>query len=119
MNRSSFRILISLLAALALAVFVAACGGDEDSTSTGAATTAPAESGDIPADEKAANKIKPVDGASDVSMTVGSKNFTEQYVLGEIYSQALKAAGYKVKTDLKLGSEVIAHKALQQGEIDA
>jgi glycine betaine/choline ABC-type transport system substrate-binding protein len=114
-----FRILISLLAVLALGVFAAACGDDEDSTSTGAETTAPAESGDIPADEKTANKIAPVDGASSVSLTVGSKNFTEQYVLGEIYAQALKAAGYQIKTDLKLGSEVIAHKALLQGEVDA
>jgi len=119
-NRSSFRILISMLAALALGMFVAACGGDDDgATSTGSPTTAPADSDDISADEKAANKITPVSGASDVSLTVGSKNFTEQYVLGEIYAQALEAAGYKVKTDLKLGSEVIAYKALRQGEIDA
>ena len=119
MNRSPFRILISLLAVLALALFAAACGDDEESTSTGAATAEPAESGDIPADEKSANKIAAIDGASSVSLTVGSKNFTEQYVLGEIYAQALKAAGYQVKTDLKLGSEVIAYKALRQGEVDA
>jgi glycine betaine/choline ABC-type transport system substrate-binding protein len=118
-NRS-FRILISLLAVLALGVFAAACGDDDaGSSSTGSATTASADSGEISADEKAANKIKPVPGASNVSLTVGSKNFPEQYVLGEIYSQALSAAGYKVKTDLSIGSEVIAYKALRQGEIDA
>ena len=50
---------------------------------------------------------------------MGAKNFTEQYVLGEIYAQALEAAGYQVKTDLKLGSEVIAYRALRQGEVDA
>ena len=38
-------------------------------------------------------------------MTVGSKNFTEQFILGEIYAQALEAAGYDVKTDLNLGAE--------------
>jgi glycine betaine/choline ABC-type transport system substrate-binding protein len=122
-NRSSFRILLCLLAAFALAFSFAACGDDEDDTATSgsAATTAeePADSGDISADEKAANKIEPIDGASSTALTVGSKNFTEQYVLGEIYAQALKAAGYKVKTDLKLGSEVIAYKALRQGEVDA
>ena len=31
------------------------------------------------------------------TLTIGSKNFTEQQVLGEIYAQALAAAGYKVK----------------------
>ena len=122
MTRSSFRILLGLLAALALAVSFTACGDDEDeggSPGAAATTTAPAESGEIPDDEKMANKIAPIDGASAVSLTVGSKNFTEQYVLGEIYAQALTAAGYKVKTDLKLGSEVIAYKALRQGEVDA
>jgi glycine betaine/choline ABC-type transport system substrate-binding protein len=120
-TRSPLRILLGLLAVLAMAVLVSACGDDDKSASSGdgTATTQPAGNGDISADEKAANKIAPVDGASSVRLTVGSKNFTEQYVLGEIYSQALRAAGYKVKTDLKLGSEVIAYKALRQGEVDA
>ena len=52
------------------------------------------------------------------SITVGSKNFTEQFILGEIYAQALQAAGYTVKKDLNLGSEQIALKALKSGDID-
>ena len=52
-----------------------------------------------------------------ISLTVGSKNFTEQYILGEIYAQGLEAAGYDVSTDLNLGSEQVALKALQNGEI--
>jgi glycine betaine/choline ABC-type transport system substrate-binding protein len=82
-------------------------------------TTTAAGSGDISAEEKAANKIQPVQGASGVSLKVGSKNFTEQFILGEIYAQALQAAGYKVKKDLNLGSEIIAYKALRQGDVDA
>ena len=50
---------------------------------------------------------------------MGSKNFTEQKLLGEIYAQALKAAGYKVDTQLNLGDEKTALKALEEGEIDA
>jgi len=119
-TRSSIRILLALLAVLVLGTSVAACG-DEDSseTSTPGAQTAPADTGDIPADEKAANKIEPVQGASGVSLSVGSKNFTEQYILGEIYTQALQAAGYDVKKDLDLGPELVAYKALRQGEVDA
>ena len=122
MNRSPFRILLGLLAVLALSTFVAACGDDEgDTGSSGdaATTTAPADSGDISADEKAANKIAAVAGASSTSLTVGSKNFPEQFILGEIYAQALDAAGYSVKKDLNIGSEVVAYKALRQGELDA
>jgi glycine betaine/choline ABC-type transport system substrate-binding protein len=117
---SRTRILLGLLAVLSLAIFVAACGDENksDSTATPAATQTTG-SGDISADEKAANAIKPIDGASQVSLSVGSKNFTEQYVLAEIYSQALRAAGYKVKTDLNLGSEIVAYKALRDGNVDA
>ncbi len=121
MNRNPLRILIGLLAVLALGFGVAACG-DDSNDSRSASTTGQSTSGDSgtpSAEEKAANKIAPIQGASGISLRVGSKNFTEQYVLGEIYAQALQAAGYKVKTDLNLGSEVIAYKALRQGDIDA
>ena len=50
---------------------------------------------------------------------MGSKNFTEQKVLGEIYAQALAAAGYTVKKDLNLGDEKTQEKALENGDIDA
>ena len=53
------------------------------------------------------------------TITVGSKNFAEQFILGEIYAQALEAAGFTVKKELNLGSEQIAFKALKCGEIDA
>src|SRR5437667_2979343 len=49
---------------------------------------------------------------------VGSKNFTEQFVLGEIYAQALEAAGIKTEKKLNLGGTLIAHKALEEKQID-
>jgi osmoprotectant transport system substrate-binding protein len=53
-----------------------------------------------------------------VTFKVGSKNFTEEFILGEINAQALEAAGYKVKRDLNLGDAQIAFKALKAGDID-
>jgi osmoprotectant transport system substrate-binding protein len=52
------------------------------------------------------------------TITVGSKNFTEQYILGNMYAQALDANGFNGVTKLDLGSEQIADKALQNGQID-
>jgi len=49
---------------------------------------------------------------------VGSKNFTEQFVLAELYAQALEAAGVKVEKKLNLGGTLIAHKALEERQID-
>jgi osmoprotectant transport system substrate-binding protein len=58
------------------------------------------------------------DGGGGPEITVGSKNFTEQYILGELYAQALAANGFSVEKKLDLGSEQIADKALQNGQID-
>jgi glycine betaine/choline ABC-type transport system substrate-binding protein/ABC-type proline/glycine betaine transport system permease subunit len=106
------------LLALVLAFGLAACGGDDKSNnnSSGAsatATTSGTSSGD-------ANVItKNAENATKPTITIGSKNFTEQFILGEIYAQSLQAAGYKVKKQLNLGSEQIALKALKSGRVDA
>jgi osmoprotectant transport system substrate-binding protein len=49
---------------------------------------------------------------------IGTKNFTEQYILGELYSQALKAKGFKVENKGKIGSTEITHRALAAGALD-
>lgn len=49
---------------------------------------------------------------------IGSKNFTEQFVVAEIYAQALEKAGIEVERRLNLGATQIAHAALTSGEID-
>src|SRR5689334_25318126 len=49
---------------------------------------------------------------------VGSKNFTEQFVLAELYAQAFEAAGIKVERKINLGGTLIVHKALEEKQID-
>lgn len=52
-------------------------------------------------------------------ITVGSKNFTEQVVLGEIVAQHLeRRLGRRVDRKLNLGGTMLAHQALLGGEID-
>lgn len=61
-------------------------------------------------------------GASAVSaqtaLTVGSKNFTEQFIVAELYAAALEAAGFKVARKINLGATLVAHEALRTGAID-
>jgi osmoprotectant transport system substrate-binding protein len=52
------------------------------------------------------------------SIRVGSKNFTESFVIAEIYAQALEAAGFTVARRFNLGSTQIAMAAMQRGDID-
>ncbi len=50
---------------------------------------------------------------------VGSKNFTEQIVLGELIAQVIERQGLKVERRFNLGGTSIAHEALLSGGIDA
>ncbi len=102
--------LVALLLLLTLALV--ACGDDnDDSSSTGAAATETTG--------EAASAIESNPDNKKVTITVGSKNFTEAKLLGEIYAQGLAAAGYTVKKELNLGDEQIALKALEGGDISA
>src|SRR6478672_12634127 len=104
-GNSRLRAAYALIAALMIALGIAACGGGDDNNDTGTSGS------------NSANLIKSNPANNGIQLTVGSKNFTEEYILGNIYAQALKAAGYDVSTNLNLGSEVIAYKALQEGQI--
>jgi osmoprotectant transport system permease protein len=52
------------------------------------------------------------------AVVVGSKNFTEQVVLGELMSQAIEAEGVAVVRKLNLGGTFICDRALRSGDID-
>jgi osmoprotectant transport system substrate-binding protein len=91
------------LASLVLVFGIAACG-DDDSDGSGDGTQT-SGSGEQP------GKGKP-------PVTIGSKDFTEQFLLGELYTQALKAKGYSVTLKRNIGSTEITDKALTSGQID-
>ncbi|HWH19998.1 MAG TPA: glycine betaine ABC transporter substrate-binding protein [Solirubrobacterales bacterium] len=120
--------LVMLIAALSLAVAISACGGGSSSSSSESteAEEAPAtEEGETseeePAEEaESSGKAEAITSNPEnekVSLTIGSKNFPEQEILGEIYTQALAAAGYNAKSDLSLGSETVALKTLKAGKV--
>jgi osmoprotectant transport system substrate-binding protein len=97
--------LCTLLAVIALLV-VAGCGGDDSSSSGGGGGTGTSSSSDQP------GKGKP-------AVTLGTKDFTEEFVLGQLYKQALEAKGYKVNYKENIGATEIIDKALTSKQIDA
>ncbi len=52
------------------------------------------------------------------SVRIGSKNFTEQVILGEMAAQALEAEGVRVDRRLDLGGTFVCHRAMLAGELD-
>src|SRR5215216_4563623 len=57
-------------------------------------------------------------GTGKPAVTLGTKDFPEEFILGELYKQALEAQGYTVKLKKNIGSTEIIDKQLQAGEID-
>lgn len=57
-------------------------------------------------------------GSGKGEITVGSTNFYEQEILGEVFAQVLEANGYDVERKFQLGNREIVFPALESGEID-
>ena len=104
---------LMLLALVITAFAVTGCGDDDDDDGGGGGSETTAE------EEAASAAIVKNDANAATKMTIGSKNFTEQKLLGEIYAQALAAAGYEISTEFGLADEKTALKALEQGDISA
>jgi osmoprotectant transport system substrate-binding protein len=84
------RLLIPPLLALFTALIIVSCtGGGGDTESVDAAT-----------------------------IRVGSKDFTEQFIIGEMYALVLEDAGFQVERKLNLGGTPVAQAALESNEID-
>ena len=98
--RSSVARLMAVLAAAALAV--TACGGGAEAPPAGGGGGGSPSAVDL----------------SGASFTVGSKEFTEQKVLGQIAVQALRASGADVKDLVSITGSTNVRTALTSGQLD-
>jgi osmoprotectant transport system substrate-binding protein len=80
---------------LLLALFVAACGDDDADTE---------------------GSVQPQGG--ELEVTLGTKDFTEAFIVGELYRQALEFKGYNVTLRKDIGPTEVIDKELESGEID-
>ncbi len=94
------RMYVGWIILVLLAVVLAACGGE----TTGEQTDA--TNGELPAT------------AEGPLIRVGSKDFPEQFILGEMYALILEDAGFTVERRLNLGATPVAQSALTAGAID-
>jgi osmoprotectant transport system substrate-binding protein len=81
---------------VALLIGLTACGGGGGSGSTTATTSA----------------------APKPAITLGTKNFGEEYILGQLYGQALQAKGFPVTYKGSFGSSELADKAITSGKMN-
>ncbi len=110
MHRSRLRGVLIAAAAVVLASVVAACGSSSSSSSKSSTTTSAATS--------AATSSAALPGSGKPTVILGDKNFTEEYILGSLYQEALQAKGFKVVLKGNIGSSELIYKALTSGQIE-
>ena len=86
-------------------LLLAGCGGGVGSGEPTEATKS------TPANASTSKLIVRNPANASTTLTIGSKNFTEEFILGEIYAQALKAGGYTIRKRLDFGSELSPSRA--------
>ncbi|MDX6302187.1 MAG: osmoprotectant transport system substrate-binding protein [Nocardioidaceae bacterium] len=126
---------LGTLAAVSMAVTLAACGSSNNSSAGGSSSqksssaSSASSSGSSSGSSSAASPSVPTGtgnatlpsgqpGKGKPAIVMGDKNFSEEYLLGELYSQALRARGYTVTLKGNIGSSTTINAALQSGKID-
>lgn len=100
------RRVISLL--LSATLFLSACAPAAVTSAPTAANTSPTTANPAPTNPP----------ASAGSIKIGSKDFTEEFIVAEMYAQLLEKAGFTVERKLNLGGTPIAQTAIVNGDID-
>jgi len=96
------------LAVLAIAAVLLTACSSSSSSSTGAGASTSTSSSSSPSAV-----------GSGKSLTLGTKDFTEEFILGALYKLVLEAKGYTVNYKPNIGATEIIDKALTSGQIDA
>jgi osmoprotectant transport system substrate-binding protein len=113
-----------LVLGLLTTLILAACG---QASTGGSATSAPAEGPTAMAAPTAMAEAPtamaeataaPAAGGASGTIKVGSKDFTEEFIVAELYAQVLEHAGFTVDRKINLGGTPVAQAAIVKGDID-
>jgi osmoprotectant transport system substrate-binding protein len=102
----------ALAATCAVSLALAACGSSNNSSSNSSSTST------TTASTAASKPAASGPGVGKPAVTIGDKNFSEENILGQLYTQALQAKGYTISLHENVGSSEIIYKALTSGAID-
>jgi osmoprotectant transport system substrate-binding protein len=111
------RSLAAVVLVVVAALVIAACGSSNKTTSSApAATSSSSAAGGA---GTTSSSTSAASSASGGTITLGTKNFTEEFIVGALYQQALTKAGCKVDYKPNIGATEVVDKALTSGQIDA
>jgi osmoprotectant transport system substrate-binding protein len=110
--RSVAKPALAAVVALLAVVVLAACGSSSSSSSASGGSSATSGSA-----SSSGSSASSQPGKGKPPIVMGDKNFTEEYLLGDMYQQALQAKGYTVTLKANIGSSELTDKALTSGQI--
>jgi osmoprotectant transport system substrate-binding protein len=94
------------------ALGISACGSSSKTTSSGSSSSTPSTS------STSTTAATTLPGKGKPTFVMGDKNFPEEYILGDLYQQALEAQGYTVKLKANIGSTEETFNAVKSGQIE-
>ena len=114
---------IAACLSIATAIVCCACGSSISntqtvaarSTSTQGSSSTPTTATTSTTSTTSSVTTAALPGTGKPTVTIGDKNYTEQFVLGELYSQALQAQGFTVQLNQNIGPTDVTVRALQSG----
>jgi osmoprotectant transport system substrate-binding protein len=105
----SKQIIKYLFLPLLISILLTACG-------TSAATPTITSSAPTASSAETATVVAPTGSVGTIKL--GSKNFTEEFIVAQMYGQLLENAGFTVDFKLNLGGTPVAMAAIENGDID-
>jgi osmoprotectant transport system substrate-binding protein len=112
---------LSVVASLAaLALMIASCGSGANKpvpTVDSSSVTSPTTADPTGTGTGTGTATSTLPGSNRPPITIGDKNYTEQFVLGELYAQALQAEGYTVQLNRNIGPTDVTLQALHSGRL--
>lgn len=111
--------LVSLLAAALLAVAITSCGGGSTHTvTTTTSRTVTSTSTTTAADQTTTTTTTTtLPGTGKPAVTIGDKNYAEQFVLGQLYLKALQAQGFTVNITQNIGPPSVVLGSLKENHL--
>ncbi len=101
---------LAVLASVTL--LLAACSSGSSSTTSTSTSSAGTST-------STSSSSSPAAAGNGKSLTLGTKDFTEEFILGSLYKLTLQAKGYTVTYKANIGATEVIDKALTSGQIDA
>jgi osmoprotectant transport system substrate-binding protein len=93
-----------------IALWLGGCGSSTHSVSTAAPTTTTTTAATT-------TRTSTLPGAGKPPVIIGDKNYTEQFVLGQLYYEALQAQGFAVQINQNIGPIQVTMQALSSGQL--